>query len=206
MTVYEHAMLGTTLALGLGTQRRHGWEIVAMAAAAAALPDWDGLTLALGPQAYAAGHRTWGHNLLAATLTGVLTGAVGYLAQRSTGVRRALPRFDGFPIADAPSGAFSTLALGVWVLVGAVASLSHLAADLLFSGTPEASWPVPLLWPWSDRGYVLPLIPWGDLGATLLFIAGMFALYHWRSHPRLIAVVLLLALSAYVGLRGFLRS
>ena len=48
MTFYEHAMLGATLALVAGLQRRHGWRIVAMAAVAAVLPDWDGLTIVLG--------------------------------------------------------------------------------------------------------------------------------------------------------------
>jgi membrane-bound metal-dependent hydrolase YbcI (DUF457 family) len=193
MTVYEHAMLGTSLALVLGAQRRHGWGIVAMAAAAAALPDWDFFSIALGPTAYAAAHRTWGHNVLAAALAGALTGAVGYLAQRSTRVRRALappyrPHTPGAPAA--------------WVVVGIVAALSHLPADVLFSGTPEANWPVPLFWPFSDRGYAVPLVPWGDLGATLIFIAGMFALYRWPSHARLVAALLLLALSGYLCLRG----
>jgi membrane-bound metal-dependent hydrolase YbcI (DUF457 family) len=204
MTVYEHAMFGTTLALVLGAQRRHGWGIVATAAAAAALPDWDGLSLALGPQAYAAGHRTWGHNVLAAALAGALTGAVGYLAHRSTRVRRALFSLNGPRVAQAPAGGILAGAPGAWIIVGSVAALSHLPADVLFSGTPETNWPVPLFWPFSDHGYAVPLVPWGDLGATLIFIAGMFALYRSRSRPWLIAAILLLALSAYVGVRGLL--
>src|SRR5579871_981716 len=63
MTFYEHAMLGGTLTAACGAHRRHVWAIVLMAATAAALPDWDGLSLAFGPNAYSAIHRVWGHNL-----------------------------------------------------------------------------------------------------------------------------------------------
>src|SRR4051794_24736441 len=58
-----------------------------MAGAAAALPDWDGLSLAFGPAAYSAAHRVWGHNLLAALLGGGLVGALGYLCHHSARVR-----------------------------------------------------------------------------------------------------------------------
>lgn len=49
MTVYEHAMIGINGALAMGLQRRHGWQIIALAGFAAVLPDLDGLTLLLGP-------------------------------------------------------------------------------------------------------------------------------------------------------------
>ena len=64
MTIYEHAMVGIDGALALGLQRRHGWQIVALAGVAAVLPDFDGLTILFGIQWYAEGHRLWGHNLL----------------------------------------------------------------------------------------------------------------------------------------------
>ena len=41
-------MLGASLALAARLQSRHGWRIVAMAAVAAVLPDWDGLTILFG--------------------------------------------------------------------------------------------------------------------------------------------------------------
>ena len=67
-------MLGGTLALAAGAHRRHGWPVVLTAAAAAALPDWDGLSLAFGPTAYTAAHRIWGHNVLWACELAVRTG------------------------------------------------------------------------------------------------------------------------------------
>jgi hypothetical protein len=48
MTVYEHAMLGINGALAAGLAPRYGWPIVAMAGAAAVLPDLDGLTILFG--------------------------------------------------------------------------------------------------------------------------------------------------------------
>src|SRR4051812_14031901 len=88
MTFYEHAMLGGTLALAPGAQRRHGWPVVLMAGLAAPLPDWAGRSLALGPLAYASVLRVWGHNLLAAALAGGLTGCLALLCQRSAHARK----------------------------------------------------------------------------------------------------------------------
>src|SRR5438270_12352734 len=85
-------MFGANLALLAGVRRRHGWGIVAAAAAAAALPDWDGVSLLFGPTAYATAHRVWGHNLLAAGLGGVAVGVLGLLAARSVRVRALLSR------------------------------------------------------------------------------------------------------------------
>ena len=88
MTTFEHAMCGATLTLALGCHRTQGWGIVAMAACAAALPDWDGASIAFGGFAYAKVHRVWGHNLLVAGGMGALVGGVGYLAHLSTRFRR----------------------------------------------------------------------------------------------------------------------
>lgn len=193
MTVYEHAMFGATLALAAGAQRRQGWGLVATAAAAAALPDWDGLSIAFGGAAYAAVHRVWGHNLLAAVLGGATVGVIGYLVARSARGRRA----------TAPPPAFSASALVLWATVGALAGLSHLPADLVFNGGADLpAWPVPLLWPFSTRGWALPLVAWGDVTVTLLFVAEMFALYRWPGHARGIAALTLAAGSAYLLLRG----
>ncbi len=84
MTTYEHAMLGGSLALVLGCQRRHGWGLIAAAALAANTPDWDALTLAFGGWAYAQAHRVWGHNLLVASCTGILVGLLAYLYSLQT--------------------------------------------------------------------------------------------------------------------------
>jgi membrane-bound metal-dependent hydrolase YbcI (DUF457 family) len=207
VTLYEHAMCGATLGLVAGVHRQDGWRIVALAGLAATLPDWDGLTILFGPSAYAAGHRTWGHNLFAAAFLGGLAGAAEHRFQGLSRLRRlAVAKFPGL-VAD-PSAVQGRPAEAagspgaVWVITGVLASLSHLAADLVFTGHPDLpTWEVPLLWPFSPRGWAIPLVAWGDVGATLIFIGEMFALYRWPARAQVTAAVTLAAVLGYVGLR-----
>jgi membrane-bound metal-dependent hydrolase YbcI (DUF457 family) len=204
MTTFEHAMFGVSLALVAGVRRRHGWGLVAVAGAAAALPDWDGLSILFGPSAYARGHRVWGHNLLAAGLAGAAAGVVGLLAARSARVRASLTR----PPAQPPKPPHASgSAPAVWAAVGLVAGLSHLPADVVFNGGAGLSpWPVPLLWPFDRWGWAVPVVPWGKVVVTVLFVAEMFALYRWPGRDRAVAAVTLAAASAYVGARWFLAG
>jgi membrane-bound metal-dependent hydrolase YbcI (DUF457 family) len=202
MTTYEHAMLGATLALAVGChRRREDWLLVAVAGAAAAAPDWDGLSLAFGAEAYARAHRTWGHNLLAASVAGLAVGAAGYLCHLSARVQRAVARMRSKSSpADIVVPAFSCRGLARWAVVGWLAALSHLPADLVYSGHPQLrSWPIQVFWPFSTEGWVWPLVSWGDLTTTFLFIAEMFVLYRWPKHAQLIAVLTLVLVHAYVG-------
>jgi membrane-bound metal-dependent hydrolase YbcI (DUF457 family) len=206
MTIFEHAMVGWSLALAVGAQRRHGWQIAGMAAVAAALPDADGASILWGPGAFADVHRVWGHNLLAALVIGALTGASGYLASLSARARRltaaVLARLAAdVKIATEPR-CFTWPHLAVWVLVGLLAVLSHLPADLVYNGSSElAPWPVPLLWPFSPEGWQYPLVPWGDMVTTAVLLLEMFALYIWSNRGQLVACATLTAILAYVGLR-----
>ncbi len=200
VTVYEHAMLGANLALLAGVRRRHGWGIVAAAAVAAALPDWDGLSILFGPTAYADAHRVWGHNLLAAGLGGVAVGLLGLLVARSVRVRTWLARPPAGPPAPPPASAGTAV---VWAVVGGVAGLSHLLADVVFNGGAGLpAWPVPLLWPWTRRGWAVPVVPWGDVTITLLFVGEMFALYRLPGRDRVVAALTLAAGSAYLAARA----
>ena len=199
MTTYEHAMLGLTLAVAAGTQRRYGWALPATAAVAATVPDWDAVSLLLGPAAYATGHRTWGHNLFAAGLLGGVVGAVGYLCYLSAGVReRALALLrrlgEEAPAAGVPPR-FTGHGLALWVVVGVLAGLSHLPADILYP------WRVPLLWPLAGGEWQLDVLKFGDLVPTILFLGGMFGMALWRRRARLIAWLTLLAVGCYVGVR-----
>lgn len=45
MTTFEHAMLGANGVVASGLHDRFGWRLVALAAIAAIVPDWDGLTV-----------------------------------------------------------------------------------------------------------------------------------------------------------------
>ncbi|HLN28657.1 MAG TPA: metal-dependent hydrolase [Gemmataceae bacterium] len=93
----------------------------------------------------------------------------------------------------------------LWIGTGAAASLSHLVADIFYSGHRGGDvWPLRLLWPFSDRGWAFPIIDWGDLGATIILVAEMFALYRWPALAQRIAWAGLAAVCLYVGTRWLL--
>jgi membrane-bound metal-dependent hydrolase YbcI (DUF457 family) len=223
MTIYEHAMVGINGALALGLARRHGWQIVALAGLATVLPDLDGLAIILGPQCYAEGHRLWGHNLLVVGLAAALMSAAVFytdaptriqrwLAKRGWGVRNS--RWGGgctaTPETDEDSGAavqlpsqrsYSEVAL--WIVVGVVAAYSHLLMDVVFSaGRDQPIWGVSLFWPFSNMEYAYPLVRWGDVGATLILAASMFAMVRWPARLQSIAAASLAAVAAYMAVRG----
>jgi membrane-bound metal-dependent hydrolase YbcI (DUF457 family) len=224
MTVYEHAMVGINGALAVGLQRRHGWQIVALAGFAALVPDLDGLTILLGLHCYAEGHRVWAHNLLVAGLAAVVVAAVAYGLDVPTRVQRwlarhgvlpgragangphpsPLPRGEGTGDCRLPKGEginFPELAL--WLAVGIAVAYSHLLMDVFFSaGKGQPVWGVPFWWPFSDAAWAYPLAPWGDIGATVIFAAGMFAMLRWRARTQAIAAGSLAAVIAYVVVRG----
>lgn len=204
-------MLGATLAVAAGAQRRHGWGIVAAAAVAAALPDWDGLSLLFGATAYDRAHRLWGHNFLVAGGGGLLAGGLGYLCVLSAAgrsraeallVKLELKRTDHQPTALV----FSPLALGTWLVIGLTAGLSHLPADAFYGGgAGTRDWPLRPLWPFSRRQWSVATVPWGDLGTTAIFIVEMFAIYRWPNRSRIIAVLALLGVVGYIALRAVMN-
>lgn len=192
MVYYDHALVGATLAVAAGLQRRHGWPAVALAALAGMFPDWDATPKHVRPEAYALGHRVWGHNLFAATLAGAVLGGTGYLIHRSRSHRSA-------PLPADPGGA------GPWVGLGVAILWSHPLLDLLYCGWgPDVDWPVQLLWPASRRGFGLPWVPWSDWGATVVLAAGLLTCILARAHRRACALATLLLLALYIGIRGAL--
>ena len=198
MMYYDHAMLGASLALAAGAHRRHGWPVVVMAALAGMLPDWDALSKHVDPGSYRAVHRAWGHNFLAAPLAGGLLGACAFLLTRSARARWQPAQLDQKRSEKSPSHA-----LAVWVALGVLAALLHLGMDVLYCRCATApDWPVALLWPFSSRGAAVPLVPFTDRGATAILAAGLLLAGWWRPGARLSACLTLLALAAYVSLRG----
>lgn len=194
MQYFDHALLGATLTLATGTPRRHGWAIVVMGAAAATLPDWDAIPYPKGTAEYSSVHRVWGHNLLVAPLLSGLVGGLGYLCWISARKPRDdLGRKEGF----------SAQALAVWVVVGVMASLSHLLADLFYCGELRSpDWPVRLLWPFSQAGWALPRVVWADQGVTWILGATLIAAYLRPALAQLFAVTALLVVISYVAVGG----
>ena len=206
MTIYEHTMVGINGALAAGLQRRHGWQIIALAGVAAILPDCDGLTILLGFHYYAEAHRLWAHNLVVTGLLAAIASAVAYRLDAFTRIQGWLAeRWELFSIRGAPAERPTRGAgeLCLWLAVGVLAAYSHLAMDIMFSaGKNLGIWGVALFWPFSNDSYAYPLVPWGDIGATVIFAAAMFAMVRWPKRIRAIAAGSLLAVAAYMVVRG----
>lgn len=199
-------MLGINGALAVGVDRRYSWRIAAVAGAAAVCPDWDGLTILFSQSLFADGHRVWGHNILACILTGVAVGWLDYrfdLVTRCGRLTVGLFRLDVSEQHLTVRDRFSTNGLMVWILVAVLATLSQLPADTVVSGSATLSdWELKLLWPFWNRGWVFPMVPWGDVGISVVFVAGMFAMLRWRSRVQSIAVMTLTGVVFYIVVRG----
>ena len=208
MTAFEHALLAANAVWAAGLHRRHGWQLAAMAGCAAVLPDWDGIPLLVDARTFAAGHRVWGHNLLACLGLGLVVAGLDYRCDLVTRAARRLVRWVRQPgtLPLTCRTVFHAAEAGLWMLVAVAAMLSHLVGDMVVSGTAQLpDWELQLLWPFSDRGWVFPLVPWGDPGITLVFVGGMFAAVYWRSRLQPIGAVTLLLVTAYLAIHGVLR-
>ncbi|MBN2577558.1 MAG: metal-dependent hydrolase [Pirellulales bacterium] len=194
MTIYEHAMVGVNGALAAGLQRRYGWQIVAWAGLASLLPDADGLTLLFGPWCYSTGHRIWTHNFLAVGIAAAVLSAIVYQSDVFT----KLEKGDILLYQKRKMSPF-----WLWLAVGVSAAYVHLLIDVFYSGGRGLPvWGVPLFWPFSETRYARPVVTWGDLGATLIFTASMFAMLRWKKRIQPIAAASLLAVAAYMLFRG----
>jgi hypothetical protein len=93
--------------------------------------------------------------------------------------------------------------LGVWLAVGCVGAWSHLPADMAFSGNADfGDWPLRLWWPFSDRAYSFPLVPWGDVGVSVIFALGIIAMLRWRMRVQLLSAITLATVLVYIVCRG----
>jgi len=206
MTTFEHAMLGVNGALASGLQHRFGWRVAALAGLAAITPDWDGLTILGGMRLFDQAHRAWGHSFAACVLMAVVLVALDIRFDLLGWGRRTLERLLGSKakLID-PRPEPNPLRCAVWFIVALLAMFSHLAADLVYSGAEGLSdWELKLLWPFSQQGFIHPLVRWGDIGVTLIFVTGMFAMLRWRRRVRWIACVTLGCALVYIGGRGAL--
>lgn len=193
MVYYDHAMVGATVAMAVGAQRRQGWLMVVMAALAAMFPDWDAVFKHISPDTYKIAHRVWGHNLFAVTLVGAALGALGYLIHQSLNTRRPVGP-------DASSSG-----VGPWILLCILVMWTHPLFDLLYCGEElNLDWPVRLFWPIVPGGLGLPWMPWSDEGATCILLGGLVVCVLARRHSQLCACVVLVLLASYIGVRGAL--
>jgi hypothetical protein len=50
------------------------------------------------------------------------------------------------------------------------------------------------------------MVSWGDVGVSVAFVSGMFAMWRWPRHVQPIAALTLLAVVTYLVCRGILRG
>ena len=205
MTTFEHAMVGACGALALRLEQRWGWRVVAMAAVAANLPDWDGVTFLFNMDWFVVGHRLWGHNVWVCTLVAALWAWMDDRYDLMGGVRAGLARWVRMPV-DQPPPEPSVSRTGVWLATSIVASWSHLPADLVVSGgTGIAPWPIRPWWPIHSQRCTCPCISWGDPSLTLIFVAFGVALVKWPKWTTSLAKYCLGTIVVWIVIRGAMR-
>jgi hypothetical protein len=206
MTTIEHAFLGVNIVLATGLERRYGWQLAVLSGFCAILPDWDALPIVYSFEVFSESHRVWGHNLLVCVLVGLFIGCFDYfydVVTRVSGLVLKLFRVSGLEGNFFVRVRYSRLGIIFWLIFAVIASLSHLAADVVssgYEGLPD--WELKLLVPFSEHGFVYPLHSWGNVGVTLIFIAGMFTMLKWQSKTKLIARLTLIAVIIYVLCEG----
>jgi membrane-bound metal-dependent hydrolase YbcI (DUF457 family) len=208
MTTYEHAMLGINGALAAGLQHRFGWKIIALAGVAAVAPDWDGLPMLINMAAFESGHRVWGHNILSCFLLAVALGTLDFRFDLSGRLAQRLARFGPLrelqPLvkvrqSDQEFGEQSRTVWLTWVTVCFFAALSQIPADAVVSGGKGLSdWALQPFWPFSRQPLIYPLIPWGNVGVTIIFAIGMLLMVRWKKSLQPIAITTLTLVIVYI--------
>jgi hypothetical protein len=207
MTTPEHTLVGIHRALAAGCQRRFGWPAVVLAGLASNVPDWDGLPMLFDMQRFEAGHRVWGHNLLAILFSSLVLGwtqaRFHWIEPIGSRVRHRL----SLPV-SAPLPAFSvSWAMLIFAAVAGIVQVVHLPCDMVVSGGEGLTdWLVKPFWPFSNAGYVFPLIPWGDIGPTVILMAGAIAIARRAGSTSAISAGTLAVLCLYLVGRGWYRG
>lgn len=211
MTTIEHAMLGVNGALALGLHRRLGWSSVVVCGFAAVAPDWDGLPMLFDISRFESGHRVWGHNLLACILLGVLLGTLDWkyhwsdlLVAKLGGMADSKSKTDLEKGNQSQPGTSimprtTTSSWWAWCLIAIFAAMSQIPADAVVSGGRGLSdWPLKPLWPLNDWKLVYPMIPWGNVGVSVIFGVAVVVMAKLQQRFQLIAVAALVSMCVYL--------
>ena len=214
MTTFEHAMLGINGALAFGLHEKFGWRIVALSGVAAVAPDWDGIPMLFDMARFESGHRVWGHNLISCLLLGLLLGTLDFRFGFSKWIVR---QFAKLKTNGTDSGSVSANQQSLneephvqrnprWftlVAVSTIAALTQIPADALVSGGQGLSdWALEPFWPFSAFEFVYPMLPWGNIGLTVIFAIGMLALAKKPHRAKLIAIAALGFVIGYIIVWG----
>lgn len=205
MTTPEHSLVGIHAAIAVGAHQRFGWAFVALAGIASNLPDWDGLPMLFDMARFEHGHRVWGHNLLSIALSSLIVAALQY---RFHWIEAVAARFKSYLPKE---GTIERSRIGVPLimlfLICVAVQIIHLPCDMVVSGGNGLSdWRIKPFWPISDVGYVYPLIPWGDIGPTIIMMCGVLAMAKYPQKLPLQSIVTLTILCCYLLIRGWTRG
>ena len=202
MTTIEHAFVGINTVFATGMYRKHGWQLVAVTAFASILPDWDALTFLWSVELFDTAHRSWGHSLLVCFLVSTVFAIIDYRFDFVTGMGRWFQRVSRLEMdqnALKPRTNFLIKPVFIWGFFANLAGLLHLLADIVVSGHPEmANWGVRVFWPFSNAEIAFPMISWGDIGVSIIFFTGMFAMLKWKSKVQPIAALIFVAVILYI--------
>lgn len=230
MTTPEHTLVGIHCAMMLGLHRSYGWRAIAVAGIASNLPDWDGLPMLIDMERFEIGHRVWGHNVFSIAVASVLFSLVqwrfdwlGWMAQRFSGNKTTATelkqevselKVNGqAPAGETEtgqsqsshrqSGHWQTQSLLVLFIVALAVQLIHLPCDMVVSGGNGLSnWPIRPWWPMDNTAYVYPMIPWGDVGPTLILMIGVIVAAKLQRQLAAISAGSILTLVVYLILRS----
>ncbi len=157
----------------VGLQRKYGLVASATMVAANLIPDLDGAAAVLGPSYFLQYHRH--------PLTHSIGGAVLLSAAIAAGVSLFTP--------------FKKPGLAFGIAFGGI--LLHQLSDLL---TP---WPIPLLWPFSNRTYSLDLVNFLDPLLLVLLLISFLATRRWPAMGLPVIALTLLIAASYLGFRFY---
>ncbi|MCC7336401.1 MAG: metal-dependent hydrolase [Pirellulaceae bacterium] len=205
MTTPEHSLVGIHAAIAVGAHQRFGWAFVALAGIASNLPDWDGLPMLFDMARFEHGHRVWGHNVTSIALSSLIVATLQYrfhlIETVATRLKNYLPK--EVTIERARIG----VPFIMLFLICAVVQTIHLPCDMVVSGGNGLSdWHIKPFWPISDVGYVFPLIPWGDIGPTIIMMCGVLLMVKYPKKLPLQSIVTLTILCCYLLIRGWTRG
>lgn len=211
MTTPEHTLVGIHFAFAMGIHRFVGWRGVAMAGIASNFPDWDGIPMLFDMQRFESMHRVWGHSLLSIFLTSLLLGIaqirwdfIGFVADWFRPL--VSPNLSaGF--SQNPKWLLGITGVVVFAFIGFVAQGLHLPCDMVVSGGHGLSdWAIQPGWPVSNAAYVYPLIPWGDVGPTVILMAGAIIIAKRNAHLSQTSWLTIVVLCGYLVVRGWIRG
>ncbi|MDB5336413.1 MAG: hypothetical protein JWN70_2032 [Planctomycetaceae bacterium] len=207
MTTPEHTMVGIHSAFALGLHRRYGWQSVAMAGIASNVPDWDGIAMFVDMARFESIHRVWGHNFVSILLTSILLAVTQFRWDWLGRIGRLFADRFSIPKQDSPyslTAARSNFGFLLFFGIAFAAQTVHLPCDMVVSGGSGLNdWSVEPWWPFSDVGYVYPMIPWGDPGPTLILMSGAVIAAKWPHRTIIISRSTIGALLVYLLVRRF---